>query len=101
MNRVHPHFLAGVLALFLAGWHAVWAALVWSGAAQPLLDFVFRLHMITPPYTVAPFEWRTAALLIVFTAGVGYVAGWAAGMIWNRLMPRHELRHGRRVVVST
>jgi len=77
-----------VFGVFLAVWHALWASLVWLGAAQPLIDFIFRLHMITPPYKIDTFNLGTAAALVAVTAGIGYVVGCVVGFIWNRLGPR-------------
>jgi hypothetical protein len=76
-----------VFGIFLAVWHALWALLVWFGAAQPLMDFVFRLHMITPPYKIAAFNLGTAATLVLVTAAIGYLMGWVVGSIWNRFGP--------------
>ncbi len=84
-RRVDPHVLGLVIASLLAVWHALWAALVWLGVAQTLLDFVFELHMIAPVYHVQPFQWRIAAGLVLFTAAVGYLAGWMIGFVWGLL----------------
>ena len=88
MNRTNPHSIGLVFCIFLGSWHTLWSLLVWLGAAQPLIDFVFRLHMITPPYTIAAFNLGTAAALVAVTTGIGYVVGWMAGIIWNRFGPR-------------
>lgn len=87
MTRVRPHSFGLVFALFLAIWHTLWSVLVWVGVAQTLIDFIFRLHMITPPYKIAAFNFGTAVGLVLVTAGIGYVGGWAAGVIWNRCIP--------------
>ena len=88
MSRTHPHSFGLVFGIFLAIWHAAWSLLVWTGAAQPLMDFIFRLHMITPPYKIAAFNLGTAATLVLVTAGIGYVMGCVVGFIWNRFGPR-------------
>jgi hypothetical protein len=86
MNRVHPRSFGFAFAIFLGSWHALWAVLVWAGAAQRLLDFVFRLHMITPPYQVTAFSPFTATGLVGMTAAIGYVSGWFIGIVWNHFV---------------
>ena len=102
MNRIHPRSFGLAFAVFLGAWHALWAFLVWAGAAQRLLDFVFRLHMITPPYQVTAFSLVTATGLVLITAAIGYVSGWFLGFVWNHFALRstshwqveeHEPRH--------
>ncbi len=88
MNRISPHSLGLVLGTFLAVWHTLWALLVWLGMAKWLIDFIFRLHMIAPPYQVAAFSFTTAAGLVLVTASSGYVFGWLIGVIWNRCAAR-------------
>ena len=84
MNRIRPCSLGLALCIFLALWHTCWALLVWLGAAQWLIDFIFRLHMITPPYKIAAFSFGTAVGLVAVTAGIGYFFGWLLAVIWNR-----------------
>ena len=83
MNRIRAHSLGLALGLFLALWHTFWAILVAIGAAQSLIDLVFRLHMITPPYKIAEFNLLYAIGLIVLTGFAGYVFGFLLGAIWN------------------
>jgi hypothetical protein len=53
------------------------------GWAQPLINFIFWLHFLTPPYQVGAFVgWRAIALIAVTTT-VGYVFGRVIGAIWN------------------
>jgi hypothetical protein len=87
MNRTNPHSFGLVFGIFLAVWHALWSLLVWLGAAQPLIDFIFRLHMIIPPYKIAAFNLATAAALVALTAVSGYAMGWVVSFIWNRFAP--------------
>ena len=75
------------LGLFLGGFHAFWAILVAIGIAQPLIDWIFNLHMINPPYTIAPFDIVMAITLVVVTFVIGYVAGWIFAAICNGLCP--------------
>jgi len=88
MRPVRAHTIGFVFGAFMAIWHILWSLLVAAGVAQAVLDLIFRLHMITPPYRVAEFNLGTAAGLVFVTAAVGYVGGLAMGAIWNRCIPR-------------
>ena len=104
MNRVRPHLFGFALAVFLGAWHALWAFLIWAGAAQWLLDFVFRLHMIAPPYQRDGFQPGHSNGLVLIAAAIGYVSGWFIGVVWNHFalrsaalwrFERHEPRHAQ------
>ena len=69
----------GLLGLF----HFVWSLLVLLGLAQPFISFIFQLHMIVPPYTIAPFSLLMALGLIIITSLIGYIFGWVFAKIWN------------------
>jgi hypothetical protein len=71
----------------LAALHALWALLVALAWAQPLLDFIFWLHFVTPPYRVEPFEPGRAAVLIAVTGAAGFAGGAGFALIWNRVRP--------------
>jgi hypothetical protein len=72
-----------VLGALLGGWHLCWSALVALKLAQPFIDFVFWIHFIKPIYVIQPFEITRAVILIIVTAGVGFVLGSAFALIWN------------------
>lgn len=65
--------------------HLAWALLVAFGVAQWLMDWVFRLHFIQPPYIITQFNVAYAIGLVVLTAITGYVTGWLFAAIWNWL----------------
>ena len=86
--------LSGSLACFMGisdlGWRCAVA------------DFVFRLHMITPPYQVTAFSPVTATGLVLIAGAIGYVSGWFIGVVWNHFalhsaahwqFERHEPTH--------
>lgn len=85
MTTIQPHRAGLVFALLMGGFHVLWALLVLAGLAQPLMDWVFWLHMIKPVYVIEPFDPARAAGLVAFTACVGYVSGMCLGVMWNRL----------------
>ena len=90
MRRVNPHLIGVAFGSFLGLWHAFWAFLVFVGAAQWLIDFIFRLHMIAPPYKITGFNLLTAIGLILVTTSIGYVSGLFIGIIWNRCVTGPE-----------
>ncbi|MFA5936117.1 MAG: hypothetical protein WC787_04690 [Patescibacteria group bacterium] len=71
--------IGGMLGLF----HLGWGILIALGFAQPLLDMVFRLHMLTPVYTVASFDLMLMIGLVVFTSVAGFCFGFVGATIWN------------------
>jgi hypothetical protein len=85
MNTLTPSKVGLALGGIFAVFHFLWSVLVALGWAQWALDWVFRLHFITPPYTVGPFSLKLAVGLIVMTFVVGYVFGWAFAVVWNKL----------------
>ena len=72
------------LGAFLGIWHLLWTVLVAIGLAQPLLNFIYRVHFLNNPFQVSPFGIKRAVALVVITAVVGYIAGWAIAFLWNR-----------------
>jgi hypothetical protein len=86
-----PFTTAIGFAIFFALVHAMWAGVVAFGWAQPFMDFIFRLHFITPPYTIETFEMSRAVLLVAVTGAIGFVAGLFFALIWNTV---HGNRNG-------
>lgn len=82
---INKQKLGLVFGTFLGSWHFVWALLVFSGLAQSLMNLIFRLHFIEPPYTILPFDFGVAAALIIVTSMTGYVSGWMLAAISNWL----------------
>lgn len=69
--------------VFLGVWHGVWAGLVAAGWAQALVDFSFRLHFLSHPFQVQPFNFTTAAALVGVTAAIGLAGGLLFALVWN------------------
>ena len=61
--------------LCLAALHSCWVILIYLGWAQPLMDFNFKLHMLTPPFQVQPFDEILALGLISITFLIGCFYG--------------------------
>ncbi len=77
--------VALTLSLLVGGAHVVWSVLVALGFAQSLMDFVFWAHMVGSPFQVTGFDITAAGLLVVVTAGIGYIIGWVFATIWNNV----------------
>jgi hypothetical protein len=74
-----------VFGALLGGWHLVWSLLVLSGLAQMIYNFILWAHMIHLTITVGPFDATAAATLVVFTSVMGYIVGYIASWVWNRV----------------
>jgi len=85
MGHVNPNRLGIVVAVVLSAWHALWEGLVAAGVAQRVVDFVYRLHSVKSEMVVEPFDAGRAGLLLLLAAGLGYVAGAVAAVLWNCL----------------
>lgn len=85
MRRLSPLGCGLSAGIVIGLWHFAWAALVASGYAQPLLDFVLRLHFLEFKYALAPFAVSTAAMLVALTFAVGFLFGLVFAVVWNWL----------------
>ena len=83
MQTVNLHKSGLTLGVLIGLSHALWAALVAFGLAQPIVDFIFWMHFIKPVYTIGPFNIGTALVLIAATSIIGYVTGLVLAGIWN------------------
>ena len=83
MGTVNPNKAGLVIGALGGGWHLLWALLVAGGWAQAVINFVFWMHFLAPPYVVKPFQASVAAVLIGVTAALGYATGYLFGILWN------------------
>ena len=83
--KLNPNKVALTLGVFAGGVHLGWSILVALGLAQPLLDFIFGLHMIANPYQVTGFDITKAGMLVVITFLVGYGVGYIFANVWNKV----------------
>lgn len=88
MTRLAPVSAGLTLGTVIAAWHLLWVVLVAVHLAQPLLDFIFWLHLIQPVYVVQPFAPLPALLLLVVTFAVGFSIGAVFAVVWNRFHAR-------------
>ncbi len=81
---MRSHFRTGIaLGCFLATLHLAWSLLVLAGLAQPLINFIFWVHMLSVPVQVQPFALGTAALLVGVTWCVGFGFGFIFSVFWK------------------
>lgn len=83
MNQVSAHKVGLVFGAMLAVWHAIWALMVFMGLANLFLDWILGLHFLNLQYTINPFAFLNALMLIVVTGIIGYIMGYICGWIWN------------------
>lgn len=82
MNIFHTTLIGGFC---LSSLHFLWVILIWLGIAQPLLDFIFKLHMLNSPFQVQPFNLSFAVGLIGITFLIGCFYGALFFLIKNKL----------------
>lgn len=83
MNSVNSHKVGLVLGGVLAIWHAVWVLMVLVGLAKPFLDWIFGLHFLNFTYSINPFSFGKALMLVIVTGIFGYLFGFVIGWLWN------------------
>lgn len=81
--KLDPKKTGFALGSLFALMHLMWSLLVAAGLAQEYMDWIFSIHFLDNPYTVASFDIVTALMLVVVTGIVGFVVGWVFATIWN------------------
>ena len=92
--RIGALHLGIVVGAVVAAMHAAWAAMVAFNWAQPFLDFIFRLHFVTPPYHVEPFSMVTAGALVGLNGAIGFLVGAVFATAWNAFHPPDNSKPG-------
>ncbi|MEO6340186.1 MAG: hypothetical protein ABIO39_09130 [Caulobacteraceae bacterium] len=87
MRTINPVKAGLATGIVLGLWHLTWAALVALTWAQPVMDFVLRIHFIEPFVHIQAFNLTTAATLVLVTSLIGFVMGAVLALAWNQLHP--------------
>ncbi|HLK05392.1 MAG TPA: hypothetical protein VKT53_13200 [Candidatus Acidoferrum sp.] len=85
MKPLSPNKSGLAVGALFGLWHLLWAICVALGFAQWLINFVFWLHFLNSPFTVATFHWSTALFLILVTGVIGFFFGFVFALVWNWL----------------
>ncbi len=80
---INNHRVGLAVGTFVGLVHLIWSVLVAVRLAQPLMDFILRLHFVEMSHTVGTFQLGTAVILIIVATVVGYIVGVVFGSIWN------------------
>ena len=103
---VNPYRVGLWFGIFMALWHTCWSALVATGYAQALMDFVFWAHFISPVYHVEPFEISRAPNTLNVTISIGIASAQSEGDNAEGLLHRADQalyrakREGRNRVIK-
>ncbi len=84
MEAINKNKTGLTFGFLISFFHLFWSILVALGVAQALLDFVFNLHMLDVPMTVASFNLAKALGLVIITFIAGYIFGWLMAFFWNK-----------------
>lgn len=72
-------------AYLFGGLHVLWSALVLTGFAQSLANFVAWAHMMNDAPEIGAFNATAALTLIIMTSLVGYGIGFVAATVWQKV----------------
>lgn len=63
--------------------HLFWCTLVYFGAAQTVIDYLFWIHFIKPVYQIETFDIFIAIYLLITVSCIGFLAGYIFGKVFN------------------
>lgn len=88
MKELNNNTIGFITGSFIGLWHLLWVLLIAIGLAQPLMDWIFELHLLSNPFHVLGFDLGRAISLVVVTFTVGYIMGWIFSLLWNFFLKR-------------
>ncbi|VVB79774.1 Uncharacterised protein [uncultured archaeon] len=83
-GEISGHRLGLALGYLFALVHLIWALVVVVGLGGTAMNWVFLLHFLDLVYTVLPFSFLTAIILVILGFVVGYVVGLLFALFWNK-----------------
>lgn len=102
MKKINPIKAALSVGIVIGLYHSMWVALVATGAAQTVLNFILRLHFIQLDIRMAPYDAMTGAMLVGITFAIGALFGLVFALVWNWLagnagagQPMRRAAHGK------
>ncbi len=85
MSALNPKKVGITLGCMIGLMHLGWSVVVALGLAQPLIDWILKIHMIEMPHTVLPFSFLSAVTLVVIMSLIGFIVGYIFATIWNHI----------------
>ena len=85
MRRISPAKTGLAVGSVFGIWHLAWVMMVGLGWAQPVMDFVLRLHFLQIDYALLPYNVTSASALVVLTFAIGATMGVIFAIVWNWL----------------
>lgn len=82
--KLHKKSLSLALGYLSAGMHFLWVLAVWTGLAQAIADLWHGIHFIGDHHEVLPATFGTAVIGVLSAFIIGYVSGWAFGILLER-----------------
>lgn len=84
MGKLNTGRVALAFGTFMATVHIMWDILWACGWSDPFLRIFVSLHGVEPSFIfVRPFEFGTAAELVIFAFLLAYLLGWIFASCWN------------------
>lgn len=78
------------IGVFMVVVHFLWSIVVVIGLGKWAMDFAFKMHYLTNPFTIRGFTVLRFVGLMVMVLVVGYIMGWIYASVWNWASKRSE-----------